>query len=153
MERFENAIFTNMCLIRKDDEILIQIRTKTDWPGVTFPGGHVEKNESFDDSIKREVFEETGLKLNSVKLKAIEEYKPIKGEDRHVILLYESSDFSGQISKNSNEDEIMWIKENELFNYQLSDDLDVMYKAIVDENVSELVYYYDENGEYKKKLV
>lgn len=154
MERFEECIFTNMCLIRKGEDILIQIRTKSDWPGVTFPGGHVEKGESFDDAVKREVKEETGLTLNSAKLKAIEEFKSIKGEDRHVILLYESDDFTGEItSVGKQEDKIMWIKESELFNMPLSDDLDVMYKAIVDDKISELVYYYDENGEYRKKFV
>ncbi|MFC3389660.1 NUDIX domain-containing protein [Salinicoccus sesuvii] len=33
---------------------------KQNWPGVTFPGGHIEKNESFHDAVVREVFEETG---------------------------------------------------------------------------------------------
>ncbi len=114
----------------------------------------MEKGESFDDAVKREVKEETGLTLNSAKLKAIEEFKSIKGEDRHVILLYESDDFTGEItSVGKQEDKIMWIKESELFNMPLSDDLDVMYKAIVDDKISELVYYYDENGEYRKKFV
>ena len=43
MARKENVIITNICLIYKDDEILVQERTKKDWPGITFPGGHVEK--------------------------------------------------------------------------------------------------------------
>ncbi|MBR2833972.1 MAG: NUDIX hydrolase, partial [Bacilli bacterium] len=29
-----------------------------------FPGGHVEKNESLKDAVKREIEEETGVKLN-----------------------------------------------------------------------------------------
>jgi 8-oxo-dGTP diphosphatase len=59
MNRNEEAIFTNMCMIYDGDYILVQDRCSADWPGVTFPGGHVEHGESFVESVKREVFEET----------------------------------------------------------------------------------------------
>jgi len=148
MRELEKNIITNMCLIYKNDEILVQLRTKSDWPGITFPGGHVEKDENFDESIKREVKEETGLILNSVKLCGIEEFKHIQGEDRHIILLYKSNDFSGEIKQNKNEDKIFWIKRKDLFNYELSTDLDIMLKVIEDETISELIYYKD-GDEYK----
>ena len=48
MTRSELAVFTNMCMIYDDNgNILIQNRQNKDWPGITFPGGHVEKGESF----------------------------------------------------------------------------------------------------------
>lgn len=147
----QTVVFTNMCLIYKDDEILVQERTKNDWPGITLPGGHVEPNENFDEAIKREIFEETGLTLKSAKLCAIEEYIPITGEDRHVILMYKSNDFEGEIVQHENEDKIYWIKEKELKNLNLSEDLDIMYDAIVNENISELIYY-KEDGKIKKKF-
>lgn len=141
-----------MCLIYKDDEILVQERTKSDWPGITLPGGHVELGENFDDAIKREILEETGLKLNSAKLRAIEEYTPITGEDRHVILMYQSNDFEGEIIPNiENEDKVFWIKRSELKNLKLSEDLDIMYEAIVNDEISELIYY-KEDGITKKKF-
>ena len=52
---------TNMCMIEKDDMVLVQLREKKDWPGITFPGGKVEKQESIYASCIREVKEETGL--------------------------------------------------------------------------------------------
>ena len=51
MSRKESVLLTNMCLIYKDDEILVQERTKNDWPGLTFPGGHIKKNENFNKRI------------------------------------------------------------------------------------------------------
>ena len=62
MARIEKTIFTNMCMIYDDSgNVLVQDRLNPDWPGISFPGGHVEAGESFTDSVIREVYEETGL--------------------------------------------------------------------------------------------
>ena len=43
MSRSEAAIFTNMCMISDGNgNVLVQDRRDPDWPGITFPGGHVE---------------------------------------------------------------------------------------------------------------
>lgn len=39
------------------------LKTKKEWPDVTFSGGHVEYTESFTQSVIREVKEETGLDI------------------------------------------------------------------------------------------
>ena len=56
---------TNMCMVYDDDRILVQERINKNWSGVTFPGGHVEEDESFAQSVIREVYEETGLKIEN----------------------------------------------------------------------------------------
>ena len=62
MSRSEPAVFTNMCMISDGNgNILVQDRRNPDWPGITFPGGHVEPGEAFTASVIREVLEETGL--------------------------------------------------------------------------------------------
>ena len=43
MERTEKVEFTNMCMVYDGDEVVVIDRQKKDWPGITFPGGHVEK--------------------------------------------------------------------------------------------------------------
>lgn len=58
MAREETCILTNMCMICDGSRILVQDRKNPDWPGITFPGGHVEPKESFVASCIREVKEE-----------------------------------------------------------------------------------------------
>lgn len=53
---------TTLCWIENQKgEVLLQERTKKDWPGYTFPGGHVLAGESLIAGVIREVLEETGL--------------------------------------------------------------------------------------------
>ena len=70
--RVESCKLTNMCLLKKDNQILVQERIKDDWPGLTFPGGHVEKGEGLKDAMIREFKEETGITLLNPILKGIE---------------------------------------------------------------------------------
>ena len=68
MSRSETVTLTNMCMICHENKVLVQDRKDPDWPGITFPGGHVEKGESFADAVIREVYEETGLKIKAPQL-------------------------------------------------------------------------------------
>ena len=45
MHKKEAVTFTNMCLLTRGDRVLVQDRRDPAWPGVTFPGGHVEEGD------------------------------------------------------------------------------------------------------------
>ena len=60
---FETVEFTNMCMICDGSRVVVIDRKKRDWPGITFPGGHIGPGESFTDAVIREVQEETGLHI------------------------------------------------------------------------------------------
>lgn len=114
-------ILTNMCLIRNGNMILVQNRTKKDWPGLTLPGGKVEKDESVYQSVLREVYEETGLRLLSAKDVGYIEWL-IDG-DRHLCILFESESYEGEL-KSNDEGEDLFIDIKDLCRYQFSTDFD-----------------------------
>ena len=151
MDRTQRCIITNICLIYKDDQILVIDRKKKDWPGLTFPGGHVEKDEDFNASVIREVKEETGLKIRKPFLCGIEEFKT-ENEDRYLMLYYRTDQFSGKL-KSSAEGEVFWINKNDLDKYQLSLDLKRIYQVMMSDEQSEIIYYYDKNGKWRSKIV
>ncbi|GGP08193.1 8-oxo-dGTP diphosphatase [Oceanobacillus neutriphilus] len=144
MGRSEAAIFTNMCMIvNEKGQILVQDRQNPNWPGITFPGGHIEKRESFHDSVVREVEEETGLHIENPVLCGTKQFQTIQDE-RYVVLFYKTAAFSGEL-KSSDEGEVFWIEKDELPEYTLANDFLEMYRVFIDEKISE--FYYEQSGE------
>ena len=44
---------TNMCMVFSENRVLVQDKIDDDYSGITFPGGHVERGESFTDVKER----------------------------------------------------------------------------------------------------
>lgn len=150
MKKAQKCILTNICLIYKGNKILVIDRKKKDWPGLTLPGGHVEKDENFNDSVIREVKEETGLTIKNPILCGIEEFKTNK-EDRYIMLYYKTNSFSGKI-ESSEEGNVFWVERNELKKHKLSLDLLRIIKVMESNTKSEIIYY-SEKGKWKSKIV
>ena len=151
MARSEAAIFTNMCMVYdRNGNILVQDRKKPDWPGLCFPGGHVEPGESFVESVIREVREETGLTIEKPILCGTKQFQTRQGE-RYVVFFYKTDRFSGEL-RASNEGEVFWIPRNTLTDYPLSVDFEEMVAIFESETMSEF-YYYQEDGQWKRKLL
>ena len=151
MARSEQAIFTNLCMVYDHDgNILVQDRLDPDWPGLCFPGGHVEPGESFVESVIREVREETGLTIEKPTLCGTKQFQTKKGE-RYVVFFYKTDRFSGEL-RSSHEGNVFWIPKNTLPQYTLCDDFLDMIKVFEQDDLSEF-YYYTENGNWKLKLL
>lgn len=113
-----------MCMIiDQDGKILVELRRKKDWPGLTFPGGKVEDYEDIESSCIREIKEETGLEVsNLINVGNIEWFIP--DEDvRHLSILFKSKNYKGNI-KSSEEGEVFFIDLKDIKNYPLSNDFD-----------------------------
>ena len=142
MAREEKAIFTNLCMISDGNgNILVEDRKDPDWPGICFPGGHVEPGEAFTESVIREVWEETGLTISDPRLCGIKQF-PTKSGARYVVLFYRATKFSGQIHS-SDEGEVFWIPQDQLQNYACVPDLAEMIRVMDSQDLSEFVYYPD----------
>lgn len=116
--RAELATFTNMCMVYQGDKVLVQDRQDPNWSGLTFPGGHVERGESFVESVIREIREETGLKIQQPKLCGIKQFTT-EGTGRYVVLLFKTDSFSGEI-RSSEEGEVFWMTEEALLKEKLT---------------------------------
>lgn len=136
---------SNMCLIRNGEQIVVQKRTKKDWPGLTFPGGKLEKNESIYESCIREVKEETGLVIDHLQLKGIIHYELADEEERWIIYLFETNCSQRKLEVNKGEDEVFWMNYKDLKNAELSNDLDVYMKVYEDDSIMEAHSYWQDD--------
>lgn len=150
MSRTETAEFTNMCMIYDDrGNVLVQDKVNPDWPGITFPGGHVEKGEPFTDAVIREVLEETGLTVSDLQICGIQDWIREDGA-RYTVFLYKTNKFEGEIIS-SDEGEVQWVPLSELMNMNLTSSMKAMLKIFCNDNLTEL-FFYNENGEWIEVL-
>ena len=152
MSRSEQAIFTNLCMVYDGaGNILVQDRRDPDWPGLCFPGGHVEPGESFVESVIREVWEETGLRIEKPRLCGTKQFQTRHGE-RYVVFFYKTDRFSGTL-RSSEEGEVFWIPRKDLHRYSTAEDFDSMLRVFEEEDLSEFYYYTEENGDWGLRLL
>ena len=153
MDRTEIAELTVLCLIQKENKILLQNRVKTDWRGYAFPGGHIEVGESIVDAVVREVREETGLTIIDPKLCGIKQF-PLKDgkyeNGRYLVFLFRADKFSGEVVS-SKEGEMRWIDKRDLHKFKLVQDFDDMLKVMAEYTYNEFQYLV-QNDEWKVVL-
>ena len=150
MSRSEIAEFTNLCMVSDGNgNILVQDRKNPDWPGIAFPGGHVEPGESFTASVIREVREETGLTIENPDLCGVKQFQSSQGA-RYVVFLYRADRYHGEL-KSSSEGEVFWIPREKLTEYPTVPDFEDLVNVFESENLSEF-YYTKENGSWKVNL-
>ena len=138
MSREISATLTNLCMLRDGDLVLVQERDSADWPGITFPGGHVESGESIRDSVIREVWEETGLTVEDPVLCGVKEWENPDGS-RYIVFLFRADRFSGTLH-DSEEGRVYWIRRDELERQRLSLDFLPLLSVFEDPELSEFYY-------------
>lgn len=151
MSRVERAIFTVMVMVSDGNgNVLIQNRNDKSWPGFCFSGGHVEPGESFTDAAVREIWEETGLHIEDLRLCGVKQFQT-KDDARYVVLFYKSEKYHGQLQA-SDEGEVFWLKRSEFEHHPFVEDFADMLKIFEEDALNEF-YYYKDNGNWALKLL
>lgn len=149
MREREQVTFTNMCMITGGERVLVLDRVASDWPGITFPGGHVEPGESFADAVIREVREETGLIIEHPALVGVKDWTDENG--RYVVLLYRAEQFHGEL-RSSQEGRVFWVPLADLPGLRLSLDMMDMVRVFTREDLSEFFYRQRSDGSWESML-
>lgn len=119
----KKVIYTNMCMVYNGEEILVLNRLKSDWPGLTFPGGHIEIGESHEQSVIREMKEETGLNIKDPVFVGEIVWNNEKEGIKEISLLYKTNKYDGEIIS-SKEGQVFFINIKDIKKYKLSTDFD-----------------------------
>lgn len=114
-------VFT-ICYIEHEGKTLMlhRIKRKDDvhygkWIGV---GGKVEKGESPEECIIREVKEETGLTIENPKLRGILTFPNFVYDEDRLVFLYSAKDFKGEI-RNCDEGDLYWVHNDKILDLNL----------------------------------
>ena len=137
MSRTENVELTVVCLLEDGDKILLQDRVKTDWHGYALPGGHVEKDESFLDAVKREMKEETGLEIRNPRLVGLKQFPIDNG--RYLVVLFKATEWSGELTS-SEVGKMEWGEFARLPELDTVADLEEMLRMMNSPDLTELRY-------------
>lgn len=148
--RAEVVTLTNMCMIYDDKgNVLVQDKVDETWGGLTFPGGHIEKGESFVDSVIREVYEETGLTIEKPRICGTKDWEREDGS-RYLVVFYKTNRFHGDL-KSSEEGEVKWLSLEEMKRGNLADGMADMLRVFLEDDINEF-HYMKENGEWNYVL-
>ena len=134
----------NMCMVQDDKgNVLALDKVNDSYTGTTFPGGHVEQNEIFQKSIIREVWEETGLTIESPKLCGL--YHWHEDGVHSVIMLYKAEKFIGEL-KSSEEGQVYWIPLEELKTRELATGMKYVLQILGADQVNECYMHLESEG-------
>jgi len=108
-------------ILIKDSKFLAEKRKSADslMPNkIVIPGGHIERNESMEDALKREIFEELNVKANDFKF--LGRFLFDAGSEIMILNYFLCRQWKGKI-KPKEAEELIWIGKNELdkFSYDI----------------------------------
>ena len=123
---------TTLCYIEQDGKYLMLHRTKKEvdinrdkWIGV---GGHFLENETPEECLLREVYEETGLTLKSYRFRGLITFISDKWQTEYMCL-FTSDEFEGEI-KECDEGDLVWVEKEIIHELNLWDGDRVFLKLL-----------------------
>ena len=126
-----------MCVIKDENNNVLAIDKVTgSYRGTTFPGGHIEKNEVFNESVIREIQEETGLTIKNPRLCGV--YHWYRDDIHNVLFIYHTKEFSGSLNS-SREGRVYWIPLEDLKKKELATGTQHVIEMIENRSINECV--------------
>ena len=104
-------------IIKKDDCYLLAKRNKEKYMGLKweFPGGKVEKDESFEEALSREILEELNVNIEIHNKVAEERYQD---DEINIVLHYYMCSLINTDIVLSEHEAIEWVKKQDFLNYE-----------------------------------
>ena len=144
MAGIEKAVFMNMCMVYDEHGWVLALdKVSKSYEGTTFPGGHVEPGETFQESVIREIREETGLTIQNPRLTGI--YHWMEGDVRNVGLLYKTNEFEGELIS-SEEGRVYWISGEEFLKKPLAAGMEQVWQMMHADHAMECLQILTEDG-------
>lgn len=139
-----------LCYIRKENKTLMLYRNKKEndyhegkWNGL---GGKFEPGESPEECAIREVFEESGLKAKSVKMKGFITFPMFDTKEDWYVFLFVIDDFEGELI-DSPEGRLEWIDNDRLTELNLWDGDKIFIPWLFEDKFFSAKFNYD-NGKF-----
>lgn len=107
-EVFPSVSIVVFCYVIRDDCILLNKRAKEPHrDSITIPGGRKERGETIIAACKREMNEESGVRIGDLNLRGIVSFFSSQGSREFLATYFSSHSFTGQI-RDSSEGEVFW---------------------------------------------
>jgi len=96
-------------------------------------GGRVQPGQRFDESLAREIFEETGLKVKIGKPFFVNEWRPkVNNEQWQIVgVFFECEAESDRVMLSPDHDQFEWIDPKSYKNYKLIENLHSVFEAFL----------------------
>lgn len=150
---------TTLCYLERDGSLLMLFRNKKavdenhgKWIGV---GGKFEEGETPEECAVREVYEETGLKVGSLKLRGIITFV-MQLLTTEYMFLYTCDDFSGELSDPDGcpEGILRWMEKEKLDELPMWEGDRIFLRLLMEEHpFFSLKLCYDQNGSLSQAVL
>lgn len=146
------STIATVCHILKGEKLLLQKKSKglfgaDKWNGV---GGKLKPNETPEDCVKREVLEETGLRILNVNFHGILNfYFGNRSERNWIVYVFSTKAFEGKL-RSSEEGTLRWFTFEEIPYDEMWQDDKHWLPVLLEGKNFEGDFYFDEEG---KKLI
>ena len=142
---------STLCYIKQNNQTLMLHRIKKEndihknkWNGL---GGKLEPGESPEECVKREVFEESGLIIESPNLHGVITFPKFDGIDDWIVFVYTANNFEGNLIE-CDEGKLDWVSDDQLLNLNLWEGDKIFIPWLTQDKFFSAKFIYE-----KKKLI